>query len=346
MHAELNMKHSLAWLALALFSASAVAQPVQWRVDDGGNGHWYEGIRNATPISWQAAQSLAAARGGALVSLTSAAENEFVAAYATRRPELWQNLYGGPWIGAFQNRDSPAYSEPSGGWEWVTGEPWGYQRWFVGEPNNGNVVQEHHAVLMSLIGEWGDFSDDAAGPAYAQTWAYLVEYSADCNQDGIVDKGQILAGDLLDVNDNGIPDGPRILVQPVDRSVDAGVPVTFIVEVAVEPECASPVSYQWQRRDPLVLDPQDPAAWIDLVEGGGFLNTRTAAIVIPSPTLGMATGFRCRISGGCGCDPGAGGFVYTNQVNFSLACPSDFNADGSVDGDDVIEFFSRWDAGC
>jgi hypothetical protein len=25
---------------------------------------------------------------------------------------------------------------------------------------------------------------------------------------------------------------------------------------------------------------------------------------------------------------------------------ADFNHDGGVDGDDVIEFFSRWDSGC
>jgi hypothetical protein len=36
----------------------------------------------------------------------------------------------------------------------------------------------------------------------------------------------------------------------------------------------------------------------------------------------------------------------TAEVNFDIACPSDFNADGSVDGDDVIAFFERWDGGC
>lgn len=38
--------------------------------------------------------------------------------------------------------------------------------------------------------------------------------------------------------------------------------------------------------------------------------------------------------------------IVTDPVNFSAACPSDFNNDGSVDGDDVIEFFLRWDSGC
>jgi hypothetical protein len=30
----------------------------------------------------------------------------------------------------------------------------------------------------------------------------------------------------------------------------------------------------------------------------------------------------------------------------SSDCPGDFNSDGSVDGDDVIVFFERWDSGC
>ena len=34
----------------------------------------------------------------------------------------------------------------------------------------------------------------------------LVEFDADCNNDGIVDYGQILSGQLIDANSNGIPD--------------------------------------------------------------------------------------------------------------------------------------------
>jgi hypothetical protein len=36
--------------------------------------------------------------------------------------------------------------------------------------------------------------------------SYLIEWSADCNSDGIVDYGQILLGTLPDANANGIPD--------------------------------------------------------------------------------------------------------------------------------------------
>ena len=39
------------------------------------------------------------------------------------------------WIGGFHNMDHPNYSEPSGGWEWVTGENFSGDYWGEGEPN-------------------------------------------------------------------------------------------------------------------------------------------------------------------------------------------------------------------
>ena len=68
-------------MALAI-SASVVAQDaVQWRVEDGGNGHWYE-ARQFTPEQdpggtdrWYLAKELCEARGGHLTTITSAGEN-------------------------------------------------------------------------------------------------------------------------------------------------------------------------------------------------------------------------------------------------------------------------------
>ncbi len=36
--------------------------------------------------------------------------------------------------------------------------------------------------------------------------SYVIEWSADCNADGIVDYGQILDGTFEDANSNGVPD--------------------------------------------------------------------------------------------------------------------------------------------
>jgi hypothetical protein len=47
---------------------------------------------------------------------------------------------------------------------------------------------------------WGDYFDVLVTPSY------IVEWSADCNSDGIVDYGQILQGQLADLNADGVPD--------------------------------------------------------------------------------------------------------------------------------------------
>ena len=67
---------------------------------------------------------------GYLATLTDQAENDFV--YSMGNPQ-WH------WVGGFQNLNSPTYSEPSGGWEWVTGEAWVYENWHPGEPNNKDM---------------------------------------------------------------------------------------------------------------------------------------------------------------------------------------------------------------
>ena len=52
---------------------------------------------------------------------------------------------------------------------------------------------------------WGD-ADDLGGWGCELTLRALIEWSADCNGDGIVDYGQIRAGQLADANNNNIPD--------------------------------------------------------------------------------------------------------------------------------------------
>ena len=39
------------------------------------------------------------------------------------------------WLGGFHNLNSLDYSEPSGGWEWITGETFNHDIWGEGEPN-------------------------------------------------------------------------------------------------------------------------------------------------------------------------------------------------------------------
>jgi hypothetical protein len=184
----------------------AQSTAVQWTTASGGNGHWYERVNLPSEITWTSSNAAANALNGHLVTLTSAAEQSwvyqtlvvgqsgcFTASWAIERAA---------WIGLFQDTTDPAYSEPNGGWKWVTNEPLSYNNWHPGEPNNGSL--ENVAGMYVLYqGQWNDEPNDADIYCYS---AYIIEWSADCNSDGIVDYGQILSGELVDANSNGVPD--------------------------------------------------------------------------------------------------------------------------------------------
>jgi hypothetical protein len=46
--------------------------------------------------------------------------------------------------------------------------------------------------------------------------AAIIEFDADCNNDGVVDYGQILSGQLTDTNENGVPDSCEVDPCPGD----------------------------------------------------------------------------------------------------------------------------------
>jgi hypothetical protein len=185
--------------------------PVQWRVEDGGNGHWYQGRRLPTRITWADALDLARSTGGDLASLGSAAELESVFRRVASRVDLWSNDYSppfivGPWIGG---------RGVNGVWSWTDGSSWGFTNWYPGEGVPSSVEQYVH--LYSGIG-----TQINPSPRWADFWAepmsrsFLVEWAADCNDDGIVDYGQILNGTFADTNENGVPDSCEIDPCPGD----------------------------------------------------------------------------------------------------------------------------------
>jgi hypothetical protein len=54
-----------------------------------------------------------------------------------------------------------------------------------------------------LVPSWDDYPPSELGPTIDRIG---LEWSADCNNDGLVDYGQIRTGDLPDANNNNIPD--------------------------------------------------------------------------------------------------------------------------------------------
>ena len=169
--------------------------PVQWRVEDGGNGHWYR--LTVDRVQWAQARQAATLRGGELASIGSSDENDFV--FRVGR-SAWIGGWAGPWIGGMRTAT---------GWEWSDGSPWNFTAWDCVNPSNtgGSEDWVHFAIngLCSLtpIATWNDAFSGGIGSGGL---AFVTEWSADCNNDGIVDYGQILDGTFTDANSNGIPD--------------------------------------------------------------------------------------------------------------------------------------------
>jgi hypothetical protein len=189
-HHEENRMRTLQSLgvvsSIALSSSAALAQDaVQWRLEDGGNGHWYRVFND--PRDWNSANAQCSLIGAHLGTVTTAAEDDFVKDLVGRS--------GGdqPWLGASQLSGQSA----SFGWSWITGEPWIYTGWCLGEPNDSGVDERFLQYHSSSCG-WNDNR--------LLDCSYVAEWSADCNNDGIVDYGQILRFQLIDDNGNNVPD--------------------------------------------------------------------------------------------------------------------------------------------
>jgi hypothetical protein len=137
-----------------------------WSTTNGGNGHYYEVVSSASSINWSTAQSAATDRGGYLATITSQAENAFLT-----------NLAPIPaWIGGFQTQNS---IEPSGGWKWVTGEPFTYTNWANLEPNNQAhppFTTDENRIQITASGTWNDIPDNLSG--FTEMYSYVIEYNA------------------------------------------------------------------------------------------------------------------------------------------------------------------------
>ena len=189
-----NLQNLAVVSSLAIGSLAAAQNAVEWRVADGGNGHWYERIAR-NDQSWTALRALCEARGGHLVSITSAAESSMAVAVMAGQSCI---------IGGFQDRKASNYLEPAGGWRWCTNEPIEWSNWNQAEPNNAPGLGED-IMAAYPSGLWVDLSNLSGDVGWPVSFA-IIEYEADCNADGLIDYGQILAGSLPDSNQNNIPD--------------------------------------------------------------------------------------------------------------------------------------------
>jgi len=117
------------------------------------NGHSY--YRSTTSATWTAAKTACTNMGGHLVTITSAAENNFVF-----------NTWPSGWIGFTDE-------VVEGQWRWVTGESVTYTNWNGGEPNNAG--NEDYAQFVSG-GRWNDLPNVSL--PYVLEFDYIVSTSS------------------------------------------------------------------------------------------------------------------------------------------------------------------------
>ena len=133
------------------FLASSVpVDAVEW------NDHHYKVYDNAD--SWVDARRKCEKKGGHLVTISSAKENDFVYSY------MVQEGYTQAYIGLY---NASYGDDPS--WKWVTGQKFKYKNWGEGEPNNTNGGIEYYGEYYN--GAWNDCS-------LSSTTQYICEWDA------------------------------------------------------------------------------------------------------------------------------------------------------------------------
>jgi hypothetical protein len=116
------------------------------------NGHGYLFVPSPG-VTWSQADVAARTMGGHLATITSNAENAFVVGLLGANDRIW--------IGGRQ----PAGSiEPAGGWQWVTGEPFNFDAWEPGQPDN--YGDEHAIMIFASEAKWHDDEDTNENPGY------------------------------------------------------------------------------------------------------------------------------------------------------------------------------------
>ena len=109
-------------------------------------------------LTWEEAKAACEAKGGHLATITSEKEQYLL--------ELSNDKNQNLWIGGYKNAD--------GQWCWVNGEPWTYENWGDGEPNNSsNVVAGESCVAM-----WPEKWNDLANSNTYEQSGYICEWEA------------------------------------------------------------------------------------------------------------------------------------------------------------------------
>lgn len=128
-------------LVMALMPAAVYATGRETEKKSYFQGHTYQVFDES--LTWQEAKSKCETLGGHLATITSEGEQSFITQIiSTGSKEFY-------WLGG-----SDEVSE--GQWDWVTGEPWSYEHWASGNPDNYN--SENYLGILRVDRKWANNS--------------------------------------------------------------------------------------------------------------------------------------------------------------------------------------------
>lgn len=153
-------------ISFALHTQADIALGILWTTAKGGNNHLY--VLTTTRDTWTASEATAVAVGGYLVSITSAAEENFLVSTLLvsdmAATPLRIDLTDQP------NYDSQSYTT------WTSGEAVTYGNFFPGEPNNQQSNEDYVAMdwhysfeASSTQGAWNGLPDGGSTVSYNDT---------------------------------------------------------------------------------------------------------------------------------------------------------------------------------
>jgi hypothetical protein len=167
---------------LLMISLPLMAAPIQWQVEQGGNGHWYDIV--FFDGTFQDAIQHAAKSNGFLASITTEAESQFINQRlidVTCVSDFCQtNHPDGFWLGG-QQVDT---SSVDAGWKWINpAEAFSYTNWSENEPNDYQGKQEDCIALTWLRG-WNDTSCENVLTGYVIEYDKLIQWRVEDGGNG------------------------------------------------------------------------------------------------------------------------------------------------------------------
>lgn len=170
------MKRIIILIMMAIVGCLSInalyAMPIQWKITDGGNGHYYEWIKEDS-LDWTDAKLSTERKTyngmlGHLVTITSVEEDFFV-------QTIFDTSVDRIWFGGYQKNNE---NEPLGNWAWVTGETWEYAnfKWYADGTKYADGIYGHADYLQWWQGGWDDNWVFGVNPSGERSNGYIIEY--------------------------------------------------------------------------------------------------------------------------------------------------------------------------